>query len=148
MKVILQQDVKNLGKKGDIVDIAEGYGRNYVLPRGLAIEATPANLKNLERLKANEAKKKEQELMDAKELGAKLSGITVKVRSKAGEGGRLFGAVTNKEIAETVEKQFGLKVDKRKYELKQPIKTLGHYPITVKIHPAVSAELKVEVVSE
>lgn len=148
MKVILQADVKNLGKKGQVAEVAEGYGRNFLIPRGLAVEASNANMKNLEMQKASEAKRKERELEEAKELGAKLSGITVKVKTKAGEGGRLFGAVTNKEVAETVEKQHGLKVDKRKFELKTPIKSLGAYPITVKIHPAVSVELKVEVTGE
>ncbi|MTV50878.1 50S ribosomal protein L9 [Heliobacillus mobilis] len=148
MKIILNADVKGHGKKGDLVNVADGYYRNFILPRALGVEATSANIKNLERLKANEAKKKEQELQEAKELGAKMSGLTVTVKTKCGEGGKLFGAVTNKEIAEAMEKQHGLKVDKRKYELKQPIKSLGHYTITVKIHPSVSAELKVEVINE
>ncbi|QGG47057.1 50S ribosomal protein L9 [Heliorestis convoluta] len=148
MKVILQEDVKKLGKKGDIVEVKEGYGRNFLMARGLALEANKGNMNTLERQKANEAKRKEEELAAAKALGQKLQGITVTIKAKAGDGGRLFGAVTNKEIAETLQKEKGLKIDKRKLELKQPIKALGLYTITVKIHPAVSEELKVQVISE
>ncbi|MCW2278231.1 50S ribosomal protein L9 [Heliophilum fasciatum] len=148
MKVILQADVKGKGKKGDVVNVAEGYANNFLFPRHLAIEANAENMKNLERMKALEEKKKADELAEAKVLGAKLKEIAVRVPAKGGEGGRLFGAVTNKEIAEVVEKQYGLKIDKRKYELKQPIKAAGVYTLTVKIHPAVAVDLKVEVVVE
>ncbi|KAB2953864.1 50S ribosomal protein L9 [Heliorestis acidaminivorans] len=148
MKVILLEDVKKLGKKGDVLEVKEGYGRNFLISRGLAVEANKGNMNNLERQKANEEKRKEQELQAAKDLGQKLKGITVKIKAKSGEGGRLFGAVTNKEIAEILEKDKRIKIDKRKLELKQPIKALGLYTINVKIHPAVAEELKVEVVSE
>ncbi|MDD2421979.1 MAG: 50S ribosomal protein L9 [Heliobacteriaceae bacterium] len=148
MQVILQADVKNLGPKGKVVNVADGYARNYLLPRGLAVEASTGNVKRLEVEKAGEAQRKDRLLQEAKALGGKLMGVTVQVKTKAGEGGRLFGSVTNKEVAEILEQQTGLTVDKRKFELKQPIKALGVYPINVKIHPAVVVELKLEVVAE
>lgn len=148
MKVILQQDVKNLGKKGDLVNVAEGYGRNFLFPKGLAVEATQGNIKKVEGQKAFEAKKRAQELQEAKDLGEKIKALQVKVKTKSGEGGRLFGSVTNKEIADIVEKVHGIKVDKRKFELKEPIKALGQYTIPVKLHPEVAVELKVQVLAE
>jgi large subunit ribosomal protein L9 len=148
MKVILLQDVKKLGQKGDVVEVAAGYGRNYLLPRGLAKEATPGNLRELEAVKRQQAEKQSKELEEARMLAAKLSGETVSIRVKSGEKGKLFGSVTSKEIAETISAQFGEEIDKRKVELPEAIKTLGDFPVKIKLHPQAVAELTVRVVAE
>ncbi|MGI6553172.1 MAG: 50S ribosomal protein L9 [Clostridia bacterium] len=148
MKVILLQDVKKLGQKGDVVEVADGYGRNYLLPRGLAKEATPGNLRELEAVKRQQAEKQSKELEEARMLAAKLSGETVSIRVKSGEKGKLFGSVTSKEIAETISAQFGEEIDKRKVELPEAIKTLGDFPVKIKLHPQAVAELTVRVVAE
>ncbi len=145
MKVILTADVKTLGKKGAVVEVADGYARNYLLPRGLAIEATAGALKELDQTKGRVDAKKAQELKQAQAMGAKLAGASVRIASKTGEGGRLFGSVTSKEIAEQIQKQFGLSVDKRKIDLKDPIKTLGTYPVTIKLHAEVTVQVFVAV---
>jgi|AGTN01.1.fsa_nt_gi ribosomal protein L9 len=148
MKVILLQDVKGQGKKDQTVNVSDGYARNFLIPRGLAVEATEVKLKELARQKAYEDKKKQLEEESARELARKLSGLTVKVAGRSGEGGKLFGAVGNKDIAEALEKQHGLGVDKKKIILKEPFKTLGVFPVTVKLHSAVQAEIQVAVVAE
>lgn len=148
MKVILLQDVKKLGGKGDVVEVADGYGRNYLLPRGLAREATSGNLKELEVIKQQQAEKQSKELEEARIQASKLSGSIVSIRVKAGEKGKLFGSVTSKEIADTIAAQFGLEVDKRKVDLPEAIKTLGDFPIKVKLHPQAIAEVTVRVVAE
>ena len=140
MKVILLADVDKIGKKDQVLEVKEGYGRNYLLARKLAVEATPANLKELKRKKAAEAK------AEAEELAQKLKGATVTVSVKCGDGGRLFGAVTNKEIAERLEKEHKLKIDKRKIELEENIKSLGTYTPTVRLHPQVVTKVTVKVV--
>ncbi len=145
MKVILQADVKALGKKGQIIEVAEGYGRNYLIPRGLAVEASGGNLKALENQKAVEARKKAQELSDAKELAAKLEQVNVVIKTKVGDSGRLFGSVTSKEISDILQKIHKISLDKRKIDLKESIKNLGTYNLTVKLHPEVQATLKVNV---
>ncbi len=148
MKVILLQDVKGQGKKDQIVNVSDGYARNFLIPRGLAVEATEVKLKDLARQKAYEDKKKLQEEESAKALAKKLNELTLKVAGKAGEGGKLFGAVGNKDISEAIEKQCGLVVDKKKIILKEPLKTLGVFPVTVKLHSAVQVEIQVAVVAE
>lgn len=148
MKVILNQDVKSLGVKGDVVEVSDGYARNYLLPKKLAVEATAGNLKELENLKQKQARQKEQELQKAKEIAKAIEGKTIKAITKAGENGKLFGSITSKEIAELLEKNFGITVDKRKVEIKEAIKTLGSYPVTVRIHPQVAAKITVQVVAE
>lgn len=145
MKVILKADVKALGKKGHVVDVSDGYARNFLFPKGLAIEATAGNLNDLASKKANEERKKEKEKQDAQALAAKLSSISVEVLVKTGEGGRLFGSITNKEIAEALKKAYGIELDKRKLELKEPIKALGTFTVHAKLHPEVSAQLQVHV---
>jgi len=145
MKVILTQDVKSLGKKGDLVQVAEGYGRNFLLPRGLAIEATPANLKNLAFEKTRAENKKKKELEDARVIGKKLDGAEVNVPAKAGEGGRLFGSVTSKEVADQIKNQFNVEIDKRKMELKETIKSVGTYDAVIKLHPEVQVRIKINV---
>lgn len=146
MKVILIQDVKTLGKKGAVLEVAEGYARNFLFPRNLAKEATPVNMKELEHKNTLEAKKKQQILAEAKELANKISAITVIISTKAGEGGRLFGSVTSKDIVEVLEGKHKIVVDKRKVELKDPIKTLGVYQAVVKLHPDVQGEFKIQVI--
>jgi len=137
MKVILRQDVKSLGKKGAVVEVSDGYARNYLFPRGMAAEATAGAMKERELHQKTLDLKKDQELRQAKALADKLSGITVRITSKAGEGGKLFGSVTSKEIAEQLASRHGIQVDKRKIELKEPIKSIGSYPVTVKVHAEV-----------
>ena len=146
MKVILIQDVKTLGKKGAVLEVAEGYARNFLFPRNLAKEATPVNMKELEHKNTLEAKKKQQILVEAKELANKISAITVTISTKAGEGGRLFGSVTSKDIVEVLESKHKIVVDKRKVELKETIKTLGVYQAVVKLHPDVQGEFKIQVI--
>lgn len=148
MKVILRNEVENLGKNGDVLVVADGYGRNYLLPKGLAVKATPQNLKQLESaIKAREEQKKE-ELQIAKELAEKIARASVVIRAKAGDKGKLFGSVTNSEIASQLEEQHSIVVDKRKIDVKESIKQIGFYAINVKLHPEVVAELKVTVEPE
>lgn len=144
MKVIFLQDVKSQGKKGEIKEVSEGYATNFLIPRGLAKPASQGNIKTLEVQKQAEARRKEREKEEAQELAKKLDAITVELTSKAGEGGRLFGSITNKQIAEALEKM-GYRIDKRKIALEEPIRSLGVTRVPVKLHPDVSAELKVHV---
>ncbi|MGI6707177.1 MAG: 50S ribosomal protein L9 [Clostridia bacterium] len=148
MKVILQQDVKGSGKKGDVVNVSDGYARNFLFPRGLAIEATKANLKNLKNRKEAEAHRKAQELEDAKKLADKMKGLSVEITAKAGENGKLFGSITNKEIAEALNKQHKIKIDRKKIVLDEPIKSLGELTVEVKVYPEISSELKVVIKGE
>ncbi|HWO53500.1 50S ribosomal protein L9 [Paenibacillus sp. FSL M7-1455] len=147
MKVIFLQDVKGQGKKGQIKDVSEGYASNFLLPRGLARPATEGNMKTLENQNAAEQRRKEQEKIEAQELGKKLEEMTVQLKAKAGEGGRLFGAITSKQIAEALAAS-GIKIDKRKIELEEPIRHLGVTQMTVKLHPEVKVTLKVQVTEE
>ncbi|WP_027364743.1 50S ribosomal protein L9 [Desulfotruncus alcoholivorax] len=148
MQVILLDDVKKLGKKGDIIKVAEGYARNFLIPRGLAVEATGGQLKNLEMQKRamDEQKKKAED--KARELGAKIDGLKIIISTRVGEAGKLFGAISNKDIADTLQKNYGLEVDKKKIILKNTIKALGEYPVVIKLHPAVQAQITVNVVAE
>lgn len=149
MKVILKQDVKSLGKKGAVVEVSDGYARNYLFPRGMATEATAGALKERQLYQKAQELKKEQELRQAKALADKLSGITVRINTKAGEGGKLFGSVTSKEIAEHLSTHHGLQVDKRKIDLKEPIKSLGTYSVSVKLYADVPpVQLSVQVSAE
>ncbi|MBU8905779.1 50S ribosomal protein L9 [Desertibacillus haloalkaliphilus] len=147
MKVIFQQDVKGKGKKGEVKNVSEGYARNYLLPNNLAVEATSGNIKTLDAKKKSQEKKAEQELADAKKYKEELEAITVEIKAKSGEGGRLFGAVSTKQIAETL-KRMKKKVDKRKIMLDEPIRALGYTNVPIKIHPEVTATVKVHVVEE
>lgn len=147
MKVIFIKDVKGQGKKGQVKEVSEGYAANFLLPRGLARSATEGNMKVLENQNAAEEKRKQQEKDEAVALGKKLESLTVELKAKAGEGGKLFGAITSKQIAEALAKQ-GHKIDKRKIELDEPIRTLGVTQMSVKLHPDVKATLKVQVTEE
>ena len=148
MKVILKEDVKSLGKKGQIVEVSDGYARNFILPKKLGVEATGKNLNDLKLQKNNEKKVAQENLDAAKELAAELSAGKVELAIKVGEGGRTFGSVSSKEIAVAVKDQMQLDIDKKKIQLKESIKSLGTHIVTVKLHPEVSAELKVVVKEE
>ena len=148
MKVILLQDVKSLGKKGEIVNVNDGYARNFILPKKLGVEATGKNLNDLKLQKNNEKKVAQENLEAARELAAKLAEGSVVLAIKVGEGGRAFGSVSSKEIAAAVKEQMGLDVDKKKIQLKEAIKSLGTHVVAVKLHPEVTAELKVSVKEE
>lgn len=143
MKVILKEDVKALGKKGKVCEVSDGYARNFLIPRGLAIEATQGNVQDLAHKQKQEEQRRQKEKEAALDLAARIEGMDVVLRVKVGEKGRLFGSVTNKEIAEVLEKEYQLKLDKRKIELKEPIKAIGEHQVTVKLHPEVTGNLKV-----
>lgn len=148
MKVILLQDVKSLGKKGEIVNVNDGYARNFILPKKMGVEATGKNLNDLKLQKNNEKKVAQEQLDSAKTLAEKIGQGKVELAIKAGEGGRVFGSVSSKEIAAAVKEQMGLDVDKKKIQLKETIKSLGTHNVPVKLHPEVTAELKVIVKEE
>ena len=145
MKVILLEDVKALGKKGQIVNINDGYARNFVLPKKLGVEATAKNLNDLKLQNANKEKLAQEALVAAKELAQKLEAGKVVLTIKTGEGGKVFGSVSSKEIATEVKNQMGYEIDKKKIQLKDAIKTLGTHTVPVKLHQKVTAELKVVV---
>ncbi|RCX15599.1 LSU ribosomal protein L9P [Fontibacillus phaseoli] len=147
MKVIFLKDVKGQGKKGEIKEVSEGYAQNFLMPRGLVRPATDGNVKTLENQTAAEVKRKEKEKEEAQALGKKLEEMTVTLKAKAGEGGRLFGAITSKQVAEALEKA-GVKIDKRKIEMHDPIRTLGVTQVPVKLHPEVKSTFKVQVTEE
>ena len=148
MKVILLQDVKSLGKKGEIVNVNDGYARNFILPKKLGLEATGKNLNDLKLQKNNEKKVAEENLEAAKELAAKIAEAKIVTHIKVGEGGRTFGSVSSKEIAQAAKEQLNMELDKKKLVLPNPIKTVGTTSVSVKLHPQVTAELKVVVQEE
>lgn len=148
MKVILLQDVKGQGKKGEVINISDGYARNFLIPRNLAKEATEGNVKVLKQQNKAKELKKEQQLDKAKELAAKIEKFTIEIKTKAGEGGRLFGSVTSKDIIEEVEKKYQLKLDKKKLILPEPIRELGARQLDIKVYPGVVAKLNVKVIEE
>ncbi|WP_350343647.1 50S ribosomal protein L9 [Proteinivorax tanatarense] len=144
MKVILLKDEKKLGKKGEIKEVSEGYARNFLIPRGLAKEANQSNLKELKETQKVKEKKAEKELKKAQQTAKKIENLKIEVAVKAGEGGRLFGSVTTKDIGNELSKK-GIKIDKRKVELNEPIKSLGTYNVDIKLHPKVSSTLQVKI---
>ncbi|MFS0821112.1 50S ribosomal protein L9 [Bacillus sp. 1P02SD] len=145
MKVIFLKDVKGKGKKGEVKNVSDGYAHNFLIKQNLAIEATPANMKTLEAKKNKESKEAAEELAQSKQLKEKLEALTVELQAKAGEGGRLFGSVTSKQIADELAKKHGIKIDKRKFDLPDGIRALGYTNVPVKLHPEVSATVKVHV---
>ena len=145
MKVILQQDVKGQGKKGDLIQVSDGYARNFLLPRGLAIEANSTNVNVLKGKKESEAYRKEQEELFAKELKEKLDKITVELTAKAGDNGKLFGSGTSKEVAEHLKFDHHLIVDKRKIVLDEGLKTIGTHEVEVRVYPGITAKIRVNV---
>ena len=145
MEIILLQDVKSLGKKGDIVKVNDGYARNFLLPKKLGVEATKQNLYELNQQKAAEEKRQRELLEEAKNLAKRLEELNVKLSIKAGEGGKTFGSVSSKEIAGAIKEQYGIDIDKKKLLLADPTKQVGSYTIPVKLHPQVTAQLKLTV---
>ncbi len=146
MKIILLQDEKKLGKKGDIIEASEGYARNYILPKKIGVEATAKNMNDLKLQKANDAKVAQEQLDAAKALAAELETKQIIVKIKAGEGGRTFGSVSTKEIAAAVKEQCNLEIDKKKIHLPEALKNFGTYEVNVKLHVQVTAKLTVKVV--
>ena len=148
MKVILQQDIKKVGSKGDIVEVSEGYGRNFLLPKKLAVEATAANLETAKQ-KANSAARKRQQATDeARLLAAQLEKVSVKVAVRIGEGGKLFGSVTGKDVADALLAEHGIEVDRRKIALKGEVTGTGEYEAVIKVHPEIQSTIGVVVVAE
>lgn len=148
MKVILKEDVKSLGKKGEIVEVSDGYARNFILKRNKGVEANAKNLNDLKLKKANDDKLAQEQYEAAKELGGKIESGKVEMSIKTGEGGKAFGSISSKEIAAEVKRQMDLEIDKKKIVLKESIKMLGTFKVPVKLHPKVTAELTVNVTEE
>lgn len=148
MKVIFLKDVKGKGKKGEMKNVSDGYAHNFLLKNGYAVEATGGNVKVLEAQKNREQKDAAAELQANKELKATLEELTVELKAKSGEGGRLFGSITSKQIAEELKKKHNIKVDKRKIELNDAIRALGYTNVPVKLHPEVTATVKVHVTEQ
>ncbi|MBR1478772.1 MAG: 50S ribosomal protein L9 [Lachnospiraceae bacterium] len=148
MKVILLKDEKKLGKKGDIVNANDGYARNYILPQGIGVEATPKNLNDLKLQKANDEKIAKEQLDAAKALSDTLADKKVVLKMKAGEGGRAFGSVSTKEIAAAYKEQHNIELDKKKMVLTEAIKNFGTFEVPIKLHPKVTGTLRVQVTEE
>lgn len=148
MEVILLQDVKSLGKKGELVKVNEGYARNFILKKNLGIEATPKNLNDLKLKKANEEKLAKERLEDAKKLAKDIEEMSVTLKMKSGEGGRTFGSISTKEIANAVKSQLKIELDKKKLILDEPIRTLGTHIVSVRLHKDVIGKLTVKVIEE
>ena len=148
MIVILNKDVKGTGKAGDVEKVSDGYARNMLIPKGLATEATQGNIRHLEKQKAIAAEKKAEEKAAAKKQAEKIGKLTVTIKTKAGDGGKIFGSITSKDIAEGLKSQHGIEVDKKKIQLSSPIKQTGEMSVDIKLYSEVSAELKVKVEAE
>ncbi len=146
MKVILLEDVKKLGKKGDLVNVADGYARNYLFPRNLAEEATSGSIKQLKQEKTALERKKQKEIETAKQIAEKLSQTSVTLKVKAGDKGKLFGSVTTKDISDALKKQHKVEIDKRKIEISEPIKSLGSYVVDIKLAPEVQTQVTVKII--
>jgi large subunit ribosomal protein L9 len=148
MKVILKADIKGVGKKDQVINASDGYARNFLFPKNLAVEANAENMSKLKAKQDSNAFKKSQEKEEAQKIADKLSKILMKVQVKAGENGKIFGGVSSKEIAENLEKQYSIKVDKKKIDLKETIKTLGMFTIEIKLYEGVVGKLKIDVISK
>jgi large subunit ribosomal protein L9 len=147
MKVILKEDVKNIGSMGQILDVADGFARNYLVPRGLAMEANVKNVKSLEHAKRVVQEKAKKIKIQAQDLSTRIANTTVVIKAKSGEEGKLFGSVTTMDIAEQLKNE-GFDIDKKKISLDEPIKRLGTYTVNIKLHPEVSTPVQVEVIEE
>ncbi len=145
MKVILNQDVKGQGKKGDMIEVSDGYARNFLLPKNLAKEATKENINVMQGQKDSQEYRKKKELEEANDIKAKVEAVTVALKAKAGENGKLFGSVTSKDVSEKLKMQHHIKIDKKKFVLPDGIKALGTTNVDIKIYPGVTATLKVKV---
>jgi large subunit ribosomal protein L9 len=145
MKIVLRDDVDNLGKKGDLVDVADGYARNYLVPRGLALKATAGSQKQSDAMRRNREARERRDREAAQALAAQFEGRTISIKARAGGEGRLFGSVTSTDIADAVQKQTGADIDRRKLDLDEPLKELGGADVMVRLHPDVVATIHVEV---
>lgn len=145
MKVILKKDVKGTGKAGDIVKVSDGFARNKLIPSGEAVEATKQNIRAIEKEKALKAEQEAQEKAEAQEIAAELEAKTIVIKVKTGEGGKLFGSITNKDVSEAIKEQTGRDVDKKKIELANPIKQVGSFTVQIKLHSTVTAEVNLVV---
>jgi len=148
MKVILKEDVKGTGKKGEMVNVKDGYARNFLFPKGLAVEATTENVNIMKARKEAENAKKEREMAKARELAEKLKGITVVIKAKAGENGKLFGSITSKDISDKLKSDYKIDIDKKKFNMPEPIRALGTCEVEVKLYPEISAKLNIKVEQE
>ncbi len=148
MKVILTEDLKGTGKKGEVIDVRDGYGRNFLLPRGLALPASEGNIKRFEHIIKDYEKKKERNLKTAADMKAKLEDMTLTIKMKAGQDGRLFGSVTPSDIAETIKKSTGFDVDKKNIRIEEPIKSTGMHTFVVHLEKDINATVKIEVEKE
>ncbi|WP_130863069.1 50S ribosomal protein L9 [Bacilliculturomica massiliensis] len=146
MQVILLQDVKGVGKAGTVAKVSDGYARNMLLPRGLAKEATPGNIKELEKKQEELRARRAEDLASAKAMAEKIEKVTVTIKTKAGEGGRLFGAITSKDLSEALQEQYGFEVDKKKFVLDSPIKQVGEMEVEIKLFSEVTAKCKVNII--
>jgi large subunit ribosomal protein L9 len=147
MQIILQEDVEKLGNRGEVVEVAEGYARNFLLPRKLALEASPGNMKRLEKMRAAFAKKAAVEVADAQRLAELLAGVSLEISRKSGENDQLFGSVTSADVADALAAR-GYTIDKRKIQLAEPIKSIGHFEVPIKLHREVTASVKLAVKKE
>lgn len=148
MKVILLQDIKGTGNKGDIINTSDGHARNYLIPRKMGLEATDSNIKELNFKKANVEKKQQEKVDEAKKFAEELSGIKIEIIGKSGESNKLFGSITSKDLSDFLMEKHNIKIDKKKIVLKNPIKELGEYDVEIKVFPNVKATLKVTITSE
>jgi large subunit ribosomal protein L9 len=147
MRVVLRSDVENLGHKGDMVDVADGYARNYLVPKGLAIKATPGAQKQADAMRRNREAQERKTREAAEALAARLAGGTVEIKARAGEGGRLFGSVTTADIADAVQAQLGVEIDRRRLDLDEPLKEIGAVDVRLRLHTDVDAVVRVAVVA-
>ena len=148
MKVILKSDIKGVGKKDEVINASDGYARNFLFPKGLAVEANNENMSKLNAKKNSEAFQKSQQKEEAERVAEKMSKLTLTIKVKAGENGKIFGGVSSKEIAEELEKQYKIKVDKKKIELSETIKTTGVRTVAIKLFEGVIGNLKLNIISE
>lgn len=148
MKIVLRDDVENLGRKGDLLEVADGYARNYLVPRGLAIKATKGAARQADAMRRSREARDVRDRAGAEEVAARLTGARIEIRARAGEGGKLFGSVTNADVAEAVQRVTDVELDRRSIELTEPLKELGPAEVPVRLHPDVTATLSVEVVAD
>ncbi len=148
MKVILLDNIKGVGKKDEIINASDGYARNFLLPKKLAVEANSANMSKLKAKQDSDQYRKNVEKEEAQKIAEKLKGILLKIFVKAGENGKIFGSITSKEIAENLKTQYQIEVDKKKIELKEPIKTLGSFTVQIRLYEGVVGNLKVQMISQ
>jgi large subunit ribosomal protein L9 len=146
MKIILTQEVRNIGAPGDVVDVADGYARNYLIPRKLALRATRGALKQVDTIRRTREVKEIRSLEQAQEIASRLGALKIRVQAKSGDGGRLFGQVTPAQIAEAIAKAGGPKIDRKRLHLDAPVKSLGAHRASLRLHPEVEAEIEIEVV--